>query len=232
MLIYTYKVIIECYIVIIILINISLESVQRKLWAFFISKKVFLTRIGMKLNKEKKKTTKAKSKEKKEKRNNLLAQELFALVLKLTVVVTFAFLFLQFIYGVIRYGDDSMQPAVKAGDVVLFYRLNKTYVASDVLALEYEGELQMRRVVAIEGDTVDITDEGLVINGNLQVEQQIYEETMPDKQGINYPVKLKPGEVFVLGDKRTAAVDSRIYGPIESKETLGKVITLLRRRSI
>ncbi|MBU5584885.1 signal peptidase I, partial [Enterococcus sp. S181_ASV_20] len=67
----------------------------------------------------------------------------------------------------------SMSPAVKAGDVLLYYRLNKNYVASDVLALEYEGEVQTRRVVAIEGDTVDITEEGVIINGNLQVETQI-----------------------------------------------------------
>ena len=186
----------------------------------------------MRLKKKKKDKIKSKSKDQSEKKTNLLTQELFALLVKLTVVITIAFLFLQIVYGVARYEDDSMQPAVKAGDVVLFYRLNKNYVASDVLALEYEGELQTRRVVAIEGDTVDITNEGLVINGNLQVEQQIYDETLPDKKGIDYPVKLMPGQVFVLGDKRTKAVDSRIYGPIEIKETWGKVITILRRRSI
>lgn len=101
-----------------------------------------------------------------------------------------------------------------------------------MIALEYENDLQLRRVVAIEGDTVDITEEGLEINNHLQVEHQIYEETLPYTEGIDYPVKIGAGEVFVLGDKREAAIDSRVYGPIKTKDTLGKVITILRRRSI
>lgn len=164
--------------------------------------------------------------------SSLFVQELFSLIVKLTIVAALAYLIMHFVYGVSRYSDDSMVPAVKAGDVILYYRLNKSYVASDVITLEYKGELQTRRVVAIEGDTVDITEDGLVINGSLQVEQQIYEETLPYVKGIEYPVKIGTGEVFVLGDKRRTAIDSRIYGPVEMKDTLGKVITILRRRGI
>ncbi|MBU5584545.1 signal peptidase I, partial [Enterococcus sp. S181_ASV_20] len=76
------------------------------------------------------------------------------------------------------------------------------------------------------------TEEGVIINGNLQVETQIYDETLPYVKGIDYPVKIGTGQVFVLGDKRTVAVDSRVYGPIDVNDSLGKVITILRRRNI
>jgi len=181
-----------------------------------------------------KKTEKMKVKQvnKQAPRASVLSQEIVRLIIKITSVIVFGFLILQFVYGFARYPDDSMTPAVKAGDVLLYYRLNKNYTSSDTVILEYEEKLQARRIVAIEGDTVDITEEGLIINDNLQVEAQIYEETLPDQKGIEYPVTLEAGQVFVLGDKRTAAVDSRIYGPVEVKNTLGKVITILRRRSI
>ena len=162
----------------------------------------------------------------------LLREEIFSLIVKVMITIASVYVVLTFVYGVTRYTEDSMSPAVKAGDVLLYYRLNKNYVASDVLALEYEGEVQTRRVVAIEGDTVDITEEGVIINGNLQVETQIYDETLPYVKGIDYPVKIGTGQVFVLGDKRTVAVDSRVYGPIDVNDSLGKVITILRRRNI
>lgn len=161
-----------------------------------------------------------------------LREEIFSLIVKVSIIIAFVYLVLTFVYGMARYSEDSMSPSVKAGDVLLYYRFNKNYVASDVLALEYEGELQARRVVAIEGDTVDITEEGVIINGNLQIESQIYEETLPYTKGIDYPVKIGAGQVFVLGDKRTVAIDSRVYGPIDVKDSLGKVITILRRRNI
>ncbi|GAA2937304.1 signal peptidase I [Enterococcus raffinosus] len=175
---------------------------------------------------------KAKPKKRNRTSSDFLKQELFSLVVKLAILLTLAYFVVHFVYGITRYPDDSMVPAVKSGDVALYYRLNKNYVASDVVALEYENDLQLRRVVAIEGDTVDITEEGLEINNHLQAEHQIYEETLPYTEGIDYPVKIGTGEVFVLGDKREAAIDSRVYGPIKTKDTLGKVITILRRRSI
>lgn len=161
-----------------------------------------------------------------------LAREIMALVIKIFVIIILGYAVFTFIYGATRYSDDTMAPAVKNGDAVLYYRMNKNYVASDVLVLEYEGQLQIRRVVAIEGDTVDITEDGLSINGNLQVEQQIYQETLPYVEGIEFPVTVGAGQVFVLGDHRTEAIDSRIYGPVEVKDTLGKVITIFRRRGI
>jgi type IV secretory pathway protease TraF len=38
--------------------------------------------------------------------------------------------------------------------------------------------------------------------------------------------------VFVLGDAREGAADSRIYGPVNTEDTLGTVITVIRRRSL
>ena len=68
------------------------------------------------------------------------------------------------------------------------------------------------------------------INGYLQQEKEIYAETLPYTEGISFPITVKEGEYFVLGDNRTNAKDSRIYGMVKQEEIKGVVITLLRRR--
>ena len=74
--------------------------------------------------------------------------------------------------------------------------------------------MQARRVLAAAGDEVDITEEGLFINGSLQQEHDIYEETIRYVTGIEFPLMVGEGQVFVLGDGRENAIDSRVYGCI------------------
>jgi len=110
--------------------------------------------------------------------------------------------------------------------------LDKTYAAGDVLLLTSQEQKQVRRVVATAGDTVDITEEGLLVNGALQQEPEIYEETQRYEGGAAFPLTVGEGQVFVLGDARENATDSRIYGAVNVKDTLGKVIAVLRRRNL
>ncbi len=157
--------------------------------------------------------------------------DLLYLVMKICIIALLVLVLFTFMFGVTRVRDTSMVPAVKEGDVVVYYRLQKDYVFGDLVALNYNGDTEIRRVVATAGDTVDVTGEGLVINGYIQQESNIYFETLPYTEGITYPVTLKEGEIFVLGDARDGATDSRIYGAVTVDSTYGKVMTILRRRN-
>ncbi len=159
-----------------------------------------------------------------------ILREILYLLLKIIAIVTVFWIIFTFVFGVVRYSDNAMIPAVKDGDLVFYYRLEKEYVASDLILLKYQGKEQVRRVVATEGDLVDITEEGLFINGALQQEQQIYEQTNRYDTGVEFPMKLAEGQVFVLGDSRENASDSRVYGAVNVDDTLGKVMTIIRRR--
>lgn len=53
-----------------------------------------------------------------------------------------------------------MYPNIKDGDLVVYYRLDKNYTARDLTVLDYQGSRQVRRVIAVAGDTVDITEDG------------------------------------------------------------------------
>ena len=147
-----------------------------------------------------------------------LWKDLLALAIKVGALFLLFVLVFYFVFGLFRNQDADMYPAVKDGDLVMFYRLDKEYAARDLAVLDYEGKRQVRRVVAV------------TINGALQQEPGIYEETQRYARGMSFPETLKEGEIFVLGDAREDASDSRIYGVVDAQDTLGKVMLIIRRR--
>lgn len=166
----------------------------------------------------------------KKEKKGLIFQEILFLVLKIACLIIFVTFILLFIFGISRCNDNMMSPAFKDGDIAVYYRLTKEYLPTDVVVLKKDGEVQIRRVIAKPGDEVDITENGLLINGYAQQENNIYTDTLPYKEGITFPITLKDDEYFVLGDDRSQAKDSRIYGVVNVKEIKGSVITLIRRR--
>jgi signal peptidase I len=162
-----------------------------------------------------------------------LLKDLLFLVVKIAVIILVFLLLFTFVFGIMRNPEPSMNPAIKDGDLVVFHRYtNSGYLPRDAIIVEVDGHKQVRRVVATAGDTVDIIEEGLLINGALQQETEIFHKTERYQEGIDLPLTVPEGYVFVLGDNREGATDSRIYGPVEIEETKGKVMTVIRRRSI
>jgi len=158
--------------------------------------------------------------------------ELVSLAARIAAIISVALLVFTFVYGVHYNIDPSMHPAVKDGDLVFYSRFDKDYRAGDLLILGYQGQSQVRRVIATAGDTVDITEDGLVINGALQQEREITRRTERYAEGIEFPITLTENEVFVLGDAREDVTDSRMYGCVDTEDTEGKVVTIIRRRNL
>lgn len=161
-----------------------------------------------------------------------LTKDVAFLLIKIAVIVLVFVLVFTFLFGLHRMADPSMNPAIRDGDLLMFYRLNKTYAPGDTILLEFEGKHQVRRVIAMPGDTVDISEKGLTINGAFQQELEIFQTTARYAQGVTFPLTVGEDEIFVLADARENAVDSRIYGTVNINDTLGKVMVVLRRRSI
>ncbi|MCL2678824.1 MAG: signal peptidase I [Dehalococcoidia bacterium] len=159
-------------------------------------------------------------------------RELGGLGAKIGIIVAVAVAAFTFVYGIHYNSEPGMVPAMKDGDLVMYYRWDKSYEPGDLLLLTFEGQTQVRRVVAVAGDTVDINTHGLLVNSALVQEPDIYEKTERYMSDVSFPMLLKADEVFVLGDARASATDSRIYGAVNVKDTKGSVITILRWRGL
>ena len=164
-------------------------------------------------------------------RNLSLPKELLILLAKIFAIVLLIVLLFTFVYGAVRYQEPYMSPAIKDGDLVIYYRFAKrTYMPRDLVVIKSGGSKEVRRIIAAGGDVVDITDSGLVINGALQQEPDIRSPTYRYNEGIDFPLTVPYGEFFVLADERQGADDSRIYGTVRQDDLAGKVMTLFRRR--
>jgi signal peptidase I len=158
-----------------------------------------------------------------------LAYELLMLSAQIVAIALGAILVFSLVFGFMRVTDPSMEPRFQDGDLVLFFRLDKNYSARDVVVYEYKGLLTSGRVIAAGGDTVNIDSEGLLVNGAYQQEQGIIDETTQVTGGVTFPLTVPEGAVFLLGDNRDEAVDSRIVGCVPVDHTLGQVIGLFRQ---
>ena len=159
-------------------------------------------------------------------------KELATLFLKIAVIVLLTLLTFTFVYGFHRVSGPHMSPMVNDGDLLLFFRLSRSHNIDDLVLLSYSGERQVRRIVAQAGDTVNITHQGLIVNGAAIHEPMIFQDTWRLETAIQFPLTVGPGQIFVLGDARETAIDSRAYGPINISDTLGTVITVIRRRGM
>ena len=157
--------------------------------------------------------------------------ELRQLILKFAIIAVILVIVLGYVFGLMRNRSLNMQPAFQDGDLIAFYRIANNYSAGDTVVVRYKDRNLSERVIAVAGDTVNITSDGLMVNGSYVQEPQVVGETKAFKEGVAFPLTVGSGEIFVLGDNREYAVDSRIFGCVAKDAVKGRIIGLFRRRN-
>ena len=147
----------------------------------------------------------------------------------LAVVVIFTF-------GVRLIGVDghSMVPTLQYGDrlLVLNSMFYDDYQYGDIVILTKETFLSapiVKRVIAVGGQTVDIDFESgsVYVDGKLLNEPYINELTFQE-EGVEFPVVVPEGSIFVMGDNRNHSDDSRNsrLGTVDTRYVIGKAVLL------
>ena len=149
------------------------------------------------------------------------------------VIISVVWLMFGVFIGITYAPNDDMSPRIDGGDMLIYYRIDKDVKANDVIVLKKNDTEYVARVVAVGGDTVDITDSNsLVINGNTVVENKIYFKTEKYWEYMSYPYTVEEGKCFVLVDKRQSGEDSRYFGTVAKDEIRGTVLTVVRSHNL
>lgn len=180
----------------------------------------------------KKKTEEVKKEEQKYTWQQNVALYLHDMICMLVAVMAVLMLFLR----IIVVDGPSMERTLLNGDYMLlvsnmFYKEPKHGDVVVVSKQAYDnGKPIVKRVIATEGQTVDIDfNEGVVyVDGVAQDEP--YAKTLTTlKEGTAFPLVVEEGKVFVMGDNRNNSKDSRStqIGQVDKREVLGKVAFIL-----
>ena len=143
----------------------------------------------------------------------------FIVVAALAVIIAFIFLPVTKITN-----GHNMEPGLQPGDVVVLMKTNDVKTG-EICAFYFNNKLLLRRIIAREGDTVEIDEKGFVkVNGEFLEEEGYISEHALGQCDIEFPFRVPTGQIFVLGDNRDYALDSRAtnFGCIAQDEIYGK----------
>ena len=151
-------------------------------------------------------------------------------MLKIAIVCAVAFVLVLFFGKRVSNIGDSMNPEIENGDIVLVNTLiynAKNPSRGDVIVFKPQGDetmhSYMKRVIGLPGETVEIKDGIVYIDGE-ELEED-YETSAIKEAGLAAEkVKLKSQEYFVLGDNRLSSMDSRSVevGNVKKTEIEGR----------
>lgn len=134
----------------------------------------------------------------------------------------------------------SMYPTFEVGDQLAvekvtkrikpFYRnevvvFNPPRTFQEIMESQYGNpgrakEALIKRIVAVEGDRVEVKRGRLFVNGEMQDEPFVAE----DAEYQFGPVEVPPGNVLVLGDNRNHSLDGHIWGFLPAKNVIGRAV--------
>ena len=156
--------------------------------------------------------------------------EIYDWIQCVVVALVICVLLFSFFARLIDVIGPSMYPTLEDGDKVLVSNLFYTAKQGDIVIFRkdaYKDEPLVKRIIAVEGQTVDIDfDMGIVyVDGEAIEETYIAELTTGERYDFDGPVTVPKNCVFVLGDNRRHSTDSRysVIGMIDERCIMGKV---------
>ncbi len=147
----------------------------------------------------------------------------------IVMAIVICVLFFSFVVRLVDVVGGSMYPTLENGDKILVSNLFYKPKQGDIIVFrkdEYREEPLVKRIIAVEGQTVDIDFElGIVYVDGEALDEPYIAEPTNDPEDFYGPVVVPEGCIFVMGDNRNASTDSRTtaIGFVDERCIMGKV---------
>jgi signal peptidase I len=151
------------------------------------------------------------------------------------VALALALFIRAFVAQAFKIPSESMVPTLLVGDHLLVnkivYRIWEPQ-RGDIIVFEYPMDVSrdfVKRAIGLPGDTVEVKEETVYINGQpLKEPYAIYEKSHPfDSAGYHWgPYKVPADNLLMFGDNRNNSQDSRVWGPLDMRHIHGKAFII------
>ena len=146
-------------------------------------------------------------------------------IIVLIVVIAISFLIATQWISVLRIQSSAMSPTIDAGQIVIVFKKRKVQ-QGDIVAYRKKNKFFVKRVIAGQGQYVDIDLNGKVSVDHKRIKEDYVGELSLGKCDISLPHQVDQSHWFCIGDEREVSIDSRssVIGDISEDEIEGVVV--------
>ena len=165
-----------------------------------------------------------------------LGKSILEIVITVVICMVAYFLLFKYVLANETVSGPSMQPTFESNDRIIAVRHAKLQRGDIVIldAPDAPGELYIKRIIGMPGDTVEAKNDTVYINGKPLKEPYLtqYKKKLPKGQLYtnNFTLKQVTGvsrvpkdSYFVMGDHRDVSKDSRYFGFVKRSAIIGEV---------
>jgi signal peptidase I len=162
---------------------------------------------------------------------------LFEVLETLVLTLIIFFVIQNFVAQPYQVQQQSMEQTLEPGQYVLVDKLTPRwdeFERGDVVVFSPPETWTnnptpfIKRVIGVAGDTVEVRDDGLVyVNGAALDEPYTFRDAAGDNEPTTASLdqrlwSIPAGQLFVMGDHRQMSADSRVFGPINTGDVIGR----------
>ncbi len=183
------------------------------------------------------------------KKKNSVGREILEWVMVIIAALLISMVIKAFVFSTYKVNMVSMEDTLYEGHNVIVYKtgyfFNEPKHGDIIVFMHEEGKIKnfikylpirnpgevdyIKRVIGLPGDQIDIREDGFVYrkskgDSDFVKLEEPYAKNLTESKGMQLPLTVPEGQLFVMGDNRQQSLDSRQIGTIDIDTVIGKAV--------